>query len=77
MDADLPSVRLVLIPVVIVLVLTEQAVIRTDIAFEVGVIRPGGMHHDALRCYGFACLKAGVVGEYEFSQVHYLSSVLL
>jgi len=60
-DADLPAVRLVLVPVVIVLVLAKQTVIRSDIAFQVRVIRPGGMDHDALWSDGFACFVASVV----------------
>ena len=69
-DADLPSVRLVLIPVVVVLIFTEQAVVGSDITFQIRVVRPGGMHHDAFWCNGTARLKAGVVYEDELSQVH-------
>jgi len=56
-DADLPSVRLVLIPVIVILVLTEQAVVGSDIAFQVGIVSTGGMDHDALRRDGFVRLS--------------------
>ena len=70
MNADLPAIGLVLIPVVVVLVLAQQTVVGTHIAFEVGVVRPSGMYHDAFWCNGTARLKAGVVYEDELSQVH-------
>ncbi|MPN15793.1 hypothetical protein SDC9_163129 [bioreactor metagenome] len=69
-NADLPSVRRVLVPVVVVLVFAEQSVVGADVAFEVGVIRPSGMHHDALWRDGAARLVAGVVRENKFMQVH-------
>ena len=69
-DADLPSVGLVLIPVVVVLILTKQAVVGTNIAFQIGIVRAGGMHHDALWCDSTARLITGIVGQNEFMQVH-------
>src|SRR5699024_5237838 len=39
--AHLPPVRLVLVPVVAVLVFPQQAIVRADIALEVGVVGPG------------------------------------
>ena len=37
-------------------------VIGADITFKIGVVRPGGMDHDALWRNGSACFVAGVVG---------------
>ena len=39
-DADLPSVRLVLIPMVVALVLAKQTVVWTNIAFRLGLFAP-------------------------------------
>ncbi|MPN57192.1 hypothetical protein SDC9_204886 [bioreactor metagenome] len=69
-DTDLPSVWLVLIPVVVILVLAKQAVVGTDIAFQIWVVRPGGMHHDALRRDGTARLITSIVGQNDFMQIH-------
>ena len=43
-DTDLPATRLILIPVVVILVLAEQIIVRSDITFETRVVGPGGMH---------------------------------
>ena len=39
-NTDLPAIRLVLIPMIVVLVLPQKSVIRTDITFQIGVVRP-------------------------------------
>ncbi len=69
-DADLTAVRRILVPMIVVLVFAEQSVIRADVTFEVGIVRPGGMHHNALRRNGAARLVAGVVRQNEFMQIH-------
>lgn len=61
MNTDLPSSGLILVPVVIVLVLPKQSVVRADIAFQPRIICPGGMHHNSFRDYRFACFIAGVI----------------
>jgi hypothetical protein len=61
MDADLTATGLVLIPVIIVLVLSEQTIIGADVAFQPRIIRAGGMHHNSFRDYRFACFIAGVI----------------
>ena len=37
MDADLSAIRLILIPMVVVLIFSEQSIIGTDIAFQVRI----------------------------------------
>ena len=69
-DTDLPTVRRVLVPVVVILIFSEQPVVRTDIAFQIRIVRAGGMHHDAFRRNNSARLVAGVVGKNEFMQVN-------
>lgn len=70
MNADLPPAGFVLVPVVVVLVFSEQTVVGSDIAFEVGVIRTGRMYHDSFRRDGFTRLIAGIVYKNQFAQVH-------
>ena len=72
-DVNLSAAGLILISVIAVLVFAQQAVIGSDVAFQVGVICPGGMHHNAFRSYGSACLVAGVIGKNQFSQIHHYS----
>ena len=73
MYTDLPPIRLILIPMVVILVLAQQTVIWTHIAFEVWVICPGRMHHDTLRSDSSACFVASIVGQNEFVEVHFVS----
>src|SRR5690554_6151967 len=73
MNTDLPSSGLILVPMVIILVLAQQTVIWTHIAFEVWVICPGRMHHDTLRSDSSACFVASIVGQNEFMEVHFVS----
>ena len=67
-NADLPIHGLV--PVIVVLVLSQQAIIRADIAFQPRVVGPGAMHHNALGGNLAACLVAGVVRENQCMQIH-------
>lgn len=69
-DADLPPAGFLLIPVVVVLILPQKAVVRADIAFQIRVVGPGRMYHDPLRGNGAACLIAGIFRQYLFMQIH-------
>lgn len=44
MDADLPAIGLILIPVIVVLVFAEQTVIGPYIAAQVWIVGAGGMY---------------------------------
>lgn len=67
MNTDLTATGLILIPVVVILVFAQQAIVGTHVAFKVWIVRSGGMHHDAFGNYGSACFETGVVCEYQFS----------
>lgn len=71
-DADLPPVRLILVPMIVVRIFAQQAVVRANIALESWIVCPGGMHHDALRDNSPSRFIAGVVCQNEFMQVHLL-----
>ena len=47
-DADISATGMVGVPMVVVLVLAQLAVIGTYIAFQPGVVRPCAVNHDAL-----------------------------
>ena len=70
-DTDLSAAGMIGVPVVAVLVFTEQTVIRTNIAFQIGVVRTGGMNHDTLDGNGATCLVAGIFRKDQFMQIHY------
>ncbi len=60
-----------LIPVIVVPVLSELSVIRTDIAFQIRIVRSGRMHHDAFDLNLPACLVAGVFCKNQFIEIHF------
>jgi hypothetical protein len=64
MNANLTVAGLILIPMIVVLVLSEQAVIRANIALQPWVICPGRVYHDAFGNYCFACFEAGIIRKY-------------
>ena len=70
-DADFSAARVIGVPVIAVLVFTEQTVIGTHIAFQIGVVRPGGMNHNALDGDGSACLIASVFCKNQLMQIHH------
>ena len=59
------------IPMVVVLVHTQQTVIGTYIATQVGIVCTGGMHHNALDGNLATCLVAGILGKNKLMQIHY------
>ena len=60
--ADIRAAGLVLVPVVAVLVFTQQAVIRVHIPAQTRIVCAGRVHHDALRSDFPAGFVAGVFG---------------
>ena len=66
MYADLPTVRFVLIPVVVILILAKQSIVRTHITTQIRIVRAGGVNHNAFDSNSPASLVAGVVCEYQF-----------
>ena len=70
-DADFSAAGVIGVPVIAVLVFTEQTVIGTHIAFQIGVVRPGGMNHNALDGDGSACLVTGIFGKNQLMQIHH------
>ena len=44
-------------------------------AYQVSIVRPGRMHHDALRGDGSARFVAGIIRQKKFMQIHLLSSL--
>ena len=69
-NADLSTAGVVGVPMVVVSVFAEQTVIGADIAFQPGVIRPGGMHHNAFNGYLPIRFVTSVFGEYQRMQIH-------
>ena len=69
-DADLSAAGVIGIPVIAVLVFTEQTVIGTNVSPKVGVVRSSGMNHDALDGDGSASLVAGIFRKVKFMQIH-------
>ena len=60
MDADFSAAGMVCVPMIAVLVLAKQTIIGTYIAFQIGVVRPGGMNHDTFDRDFLTCLIAGI-----------------
>ena len=73
-NTDFTVAGMVGVLVVSVLVDTEQAIVRTDIALEPGVIRTRGVNHDAFDGVFAVRLVTGVFGQKKLMQIHYLSS---
>ena len=69
-NTDLPAAGMIGVPVIVVLVLTKEAIIRTHIALQPGVVSPCAVHHDTLDRDFAACLVAGVFRENELMQIH-------
>ena len=70
MDTDLAPAGMIGVPVVVVLVFTQLAVIWADITLQPGIVGTGGMHHNALDSNLSASFVAGVFREYEFVEIH-------
>src|SRR6056297_842627 len=49
MDTDLSTTRSMLVPMVVVLVLSQDAIIWPNISAKIGIVRPSAVHHDAFR----------------------------
>ena len=64
-NADISAARTSRVPMIVILVFAEQAIIWTDITLEVGVVGPGGMNHNTFYSNGSACLVASILGENE------------
>jgi hypothetical protein len=60
MRTNLPSIWPILIPVVVILVFTEQSIIGANIPFKIWVIGAGGMNHDPLWHNGFTRLVTSI-----------------
>jgi len=69
-NADLSTAGVVGVPMVVVSVFAEFAVIGTDVTFQPGVICPGGMHHNAFNGYLPIRFVTSVFGEYQRMQIH-------
>ena len=63
MDADLTTAGMVGVPMVVVLVLAQLAVIGSDIAFQPRVVRAGAVYHDAFDGDLASCFVTGVFSE--------------
>ena len=61
-----------LVPVVVVLVFTQQTIIGAYITFQIGIIGTGRVHHDSLGRDLLPCFIAGIFSKDEFVQVHCL-----
>ncbi len=59
-NTDFSAAGMIGIPVIAVLVFSKQTVIGTHIAFQIGVVRPGGMNHDAFDGDGSTRFIAGI-----------------
>jgi hypothetical protein len=59
-NTDLATTGTILIPVVIILILTQKAVIGANIPLQARVVGPGGVNHDTFDSNGSACLIAGI-----------------
>ena len=69
-NADLSTAGVVGVPMVVVSVFAEFAVIGTDVTFQPGVICPSGMHHNAFNGYLPIRFVTSVFGEYQRMQIH-------
>ena len=70
MDAYLATAGVVGVPVVVVLVLAQFAVIGSDIALQPRIVCAGAVYHDALDGDLASCFIAGVLRKDELLQIH-------
>ena len=69
-NADFSAAGMVGVPMVVVLVFAQLAVIGTNIAFQPGVIRTCAVNHDTFDGDLATCLIAGIFGENQLIQIH-------
>lgn len=60
------------VPIVVILIHAQKAVVRADIAFQVRVFRPGAVDHDPLGRDVLSPLVAIILRQIELVQVHSL-----